>query len=52
MKHGVRPTRQQKKLMQEWSLNSADWLVTKDTPEFMEIVNRWSDKTIKTIPKE
>lgn len=51
MKHGKRPTVAQKKLMQQWGLNAADWLVVKDTSEEMVVVNRWSDKTIKTIIK-
>lgn len=51
MKNGRRPTVAQKKLMQEWHLNPADWLVVKDTSEEMVVVNRYSDKTTKTIPK-
>lgn len=52
MKHGKRPTVAQKKLMQQWGLNAADWLVVKDTPGEMVVVHRHSDKTTKTIPKE
>lgn len=51
MKHGVRPTREQKKLIQKWGLDPAVWLVTKDTPELMELVHRHSDKTKRTILK-
>ena len=51
IKHGKKPTREQKNLMQKWKLNSADWLVVKDTPEEMVLVNRWSERTIKTIHK-
>lgn len=50
-KHGKKPTREQKLLMQKWHLNPADWLVVKDTPQFMTLVHRYSDKTAKTIPK-
>ena len=32
MKHGVKPTVAQRKLMQKWKLNPADWLVVKDEP--------------------
>ena len=52
MKHGKRPSVRQCKIIQKNGLNSADWLVTKDTPEFMELVHRYSDKTTKTIHKE
>ena len=51
MKHGKKPTREQKKLMQKWKLDPAVWLVTKDTPEKMELVHRYSDKTTRIIPK-
>lgn len=51
MKHGKKPTVAQKKLMQEWRMNPADWLVVKDTSEEMVVVNRWSDMTTKTIIK-
>lgn len=51
MKHGVRPTREQRKLMQKWNLEPDKWLVTKDTPTEMCLVYRWSDKTIRTLPK-
>lgn len=52
MKHGVRPTREQKKLIQKWKLKPEDWLVTKDTPEILELVHRHSDRTVRTIHKE
>lgn len=52
MKHGKRPNVRQCKLMQQWKLNSEDWLVVKDTPKELVIVHRHSDKTTKTIPKE
>ena len=51
MKHGKKPTREQKKLIQKWKLDPAVWLVTKDTPEQMELVHRYSDKTTRIIPK-
>lgn len=52
MKHGKKPTRQQKKLLQQMNLDPAFWLVVKDTPEQMELVHRYSDRTTKTIHKE
>lgn len=50
MKHGKNPTVRQKKLMTEWHLNYENWLVVKDTPTVMVIVNRISERT-KVIPK-
>lgn len=52
MKHGVRPTRSQRLFIQSKRLNPANWYVTKDTPERMELVHRnFNDKT-RTIRKE
>jgi hypothetical protein len=52
MKHGKRPTVQQRKLIQSKGLDPAVWLVIKDTPEIMELVHRYSDRTRRTIHKE
>lgn len=52
MKHGKNPTREQKKLMVKWKLDPTVWLVVKDTPERMELVHRYFDKTTKIVPKE
>lgn len=51
MKHGKKPTREQRKLLQQWKLDPAVWLVVKDTPERMELVHRYSDRTKRIIPK-
>ena len=51
MKHGKKPTRQQRKLMEQWGLDAHNWMVIKDTPEQMEIIHRHSEKTTRTIPK-
>lgn len=51
MKHGKKPTREQRKLMQKWKLDASMWLVVKDMPDRMEIVHRHFDRTRKTIPK-
>ena len=51
MKHGKNPTREQKKLMVKWKLDPTVWLVVKDTPERMELVHRYFDKTTKIVPK-
>ncbi len=52
MKHGKKPTVKQKKLMQYYGLNSADWLIVKDTPDEMLIVHRYSSNTTRTLPKD
>lgn len=51
MKHGKKPTVAQRKEIQKWKLDPAMWLVVKDTPDHMELVHRYSDKTTRTIPK-
>jgi hypothetical protein len=51
MKHGVKPTAAQRKLMAQWKLDCRDWLVVKDTPERMELVHRLFERTRKVIPK-
>lgn len=52
MKHGVKPTVAQRKLMQKWKLDSSMWLVVKDTPTEMHLIHRHFDKTKKIIRKE
>lgn len=52
MKHGKKPTREQRKLLMEWGMDTMLWLVVKDTPEAMTVVHKYSDKTVKVIPKE
>ena len=52
MKHGKKPTYEQRKLIERWGLDAHDWLVIKDTPEQMEIVHRHSDKTVRVLHKE
>lgn len=51
MKHGKKPTREQRKLLQQWKLDPAVWLIVKDTPDQMELVHRYSDRTTKLIHK-
>ena len=51
MKHGVKPTVAQRKLMTKWKLDWRDWLVVKDTPERLELVHRNFDRVRKIIPK-
>lgn len=52
MKHKRKPTVQQKKLMQLWKLDPADWMVERDTPEEMRLVHRHFDHVTKTIKKK
>lgn len=51
MKHGKKPTVAQRKLIQAKGIDPAMWLIVKDTPEKMELVHRYSDKTRKIIFK-
>lgn len=51
MKHGVKPTREQRKLMEKWKLKSEDWLVVKDEPSRMTLVHKHFDTKTKVIPK-
>lgn len=40
MKNGKRPTLNQKLMMKSHGLDSDNWLVVKDTQEFMEVVSK------------
>ena len=51
MKHGKKPTREQKKLLQSKKLNAADWLVERDTPEKLVLRHRHFDSVTKIIYK-
>ena len=51
MKHGVKPTREQKKLIQKMKLNPADWMVERDTPEKLVLVHRHFDSVTRIIHK-
>ena len=51
MKHGKKPTREQRKLMEKWKVNTQDWLVVKDEPSKMTLVHRHFDNKTKVIPK-
>ena len=48
---GDKPTPEQKKLMDAAFFSSADWLVQKDSPTFLCIVDRQTGK-IQFIPKD
>ena len=51
MKHGKKPTREQRKLMEKWKVNPQDWLVERDTLSELVLIHRHFDNTKKIIPK-
>ena len=51
MKHGKKPTREQRKLMMKFKLNCDDWFVVKDEPKTMTLVHKFSKSTTKVLPK-
>lgn len=51
MKHPVKPTRQQRNLMERMKLNPSDWFVAKDTPQEMLLQHRHFDSVTKIIRK-
>ncbi len=51
MKNGKKPTREQRKLIEYYRLDAHEWFVIKDTPKEMHIVHRYSDRTMRIIPK-
>ena len=51
MKHGKKPTREQRKLLLKWKLDPAVWFVIKDKPDEMWLVHRHFDTVTKTIKK-
>ena len=44
MKHGKRPTRQQKKIIKANRLNPDNWLVSRVYPDRLEWVYRYADR--------
>ena len=51
MKNGKKPTREQRKLLQQWKLDTYSWLVVKDTSTEMVLVHRNFDSIKRIIPK-
>lgn len=51
MKHGTKPTREQRKLLKSWGLVVENWLIERDTPKETVVVHRISGQR-KIIPKE
>ena len=52
MKHGKRPTREQRKLIEAKKLKPEDWMVERDTPEKLVLVHRHFDSVKREIHKE
>ncbi len=50
MKHGKKPSREQRKLMMKWKVNTYDWLVERETLTELVLIHRHFDKK-KIIPK-
>ncbi len=50
MQHGIKPTKKQKIFMKENKLVPENWLVERDTPKLMVVVNRQS-KIPRTLYK-
>ena len=51
MKHGKKPTRSQRILMQKWKVNPQDWLVERETITELVLIHRHFDYKTKIIPK-
>ena len=51
MKHGKKPTREQRKLMEKWKVNAQDWLVERETNTELVLLHRHFDGKTKIIPK-
>ena len=51
MKHGKKPTREQRKLMEKWKVNCQDWFVERETLHELVLIHRHFDNKTKIIPK-
>ena len=51
MKHGKKPTREQRKLMAKWKVDTYDWLVERETSTELVLVHRHFDNKKKIRPK-
>ena len=52
MKHGKKPTREQRKLIAKAKLKPEDWMVERDTTEKLVLVHRHFDSVSREIHKE
>ncbi len=51
MKHGKKPTREQRKLMAKWKVDTYDWLVERETSTELVLIHRHFEEKKKIIPK-
>lgn len=51
MKHGKKPTREQRKMLEKCKVNTYDWLVERETSTELVLVHRHFDNKTKIIPK-
>lgn len=51
MRQGKKPTLKQKKLLQDFGKNPADWLVIEETPTELRAVYRYDGRRVKSFPK-
>lgn len=51
MKHGTKPTYEQRKVIQQHDLDPSEWLVVKDTTVELLLVSRHDNKQTNSIPK-
>ncbi len=51
MKHGKKPNREQRKIIEKHGYNSSDVLVIKDTPYEMQLVFKSRDNSVITLNK-
>lgn len=51
MKHGKKPTREQRKLMEKWKVDTRDWLVERETLSQLILIHRHFENKTKVIPK-
>ena len=51
IKHGKKPTREQRKLMEKWKVSTMDWLVERETSSELVLRHRHFDDKTKIIPK-
>lgn len=51
MKHGTKPTREQRKLLDKWKVNTMDWLVERETSTELVLIHRHFENKTKVIPK-
>ena len=51
IKHGKKPTREQRKLMEKWKVSTMDWLVERETNNELVLRHRHFENKTKIIPK-